>query len=373
MQKAELIRILRSVLTQPTAPFKEKAVASLVTSFCKAEGADVAMDPFGNLIARYRPAGRRKAGRVAFVAHMDHPGFEIVAAKGKTATAQWWGGVWKEYFEDAAVIVHEQGGVRGRVKKVTPVKGAPRRVETMELSLEKPVGVGSAGQWDLTPFEMRGDLVVTRSADDLCSVAMQLALLRELQRAQVPQEVWLIFTRAEENGFNGALAMLKEREIPDDLPLVSLETSKRLPGAEQGKGPVVRLGDRRSVFDTSLLYFMEHCAAELAKHEKRFVWQRRVMDGGVCEASAFVAYGYMAAGIAFPLGNYHNMGDEPEDVGRFVLRPETVDMRDLVNGLKLMMEMCARIGERERPLAVMKKEYETRNRPYYRRLKETPL
>ncbi len=32
------------------------------------------------------------------------------------------------------------------------------------------------------------------------------------------------------------------------------------------------------------------------------------MAGGSCEATAFGGYGYRAAGLCLPLGNYHNMG-----------------------------------------------------------------
>ena len=37
---------------------------------------------------------------------------------------------------------------------------------------------------------------------------------------------------------------------------------------------------------------------------------RRLMDGGVCEASAFCAAGYRASGLCIALGNYHNAADD---------------------------------------------------------------
>jgi endoglucanase len=33
------------------------------------------------------------------------------------------------------------------------------------------------------------------------------------------------------------------------------------------------------------------------------------MPGGVCEASAYLAYGYESTCVCLPLGNYHNMAD----------------------------------------------------------------
>ena len=234
INRVELRKILKEVLTCPTAPFYEAAVARVVRRHAEEAGLPVAADAAGNLIVVAKPKGRPRKGRIGFVAHMDHPGFEIIESKGKTATAQWWGGVWKPFFRQAKVLVHHEGGVRGRVTRTFSPKDAPKRVETMRLKLDAPVPVGAFGQWDLDAFRMDGSLIVTRAADDLVSVVAQLALMRELSRTKVRHEVWLIFTRAEEQGFCGALSMLKDEVLPKDLALVSLETSKHLPGTAQG-------------------------------------------------------------------------------------------------------------------------------------------
>lgn len=34
--------------------------------------------------------------------------------------------------------------------------------------------------------------------------------------------------------------------------------------------------------------------------------QRRIMDGGACEAMAATVFGIPAIGLSVPLGNYHN-------------------------------------------------------------------
>jgi len=45
---------------------------------------------------------------VAWVAHMDHPGFEIIEASGNRVEAQWFGGVDPKYFMGARVVVYRQ-------------------------------------------------------------------------------------------------------------------------------------------------------------------------------------------------------------------------------------------------------------------------
>jgi endoglucanase len=47
------------------------------------------------------------------------------------------------------------------------------------------------------------------------------------------------------------------------------------------------------------------------------------MDGGTCEASAFLGYGYRTSGLCIALGNYHNM-----DRRRRRIAPEFVDLHD---------------------------------------------
>lgn len=373
MDRRELKQILKRILNQPTAPFHEALVASEIESFAAETGHKLERDSYGNCIIKYKPKGRARKGRIGFVAHMDHPGFEIVSSKGKRAMARWYGGVWREYFRNAAVMVHHDGGVKGRVVKTTAKDGMPNRVESMELLMESPVPQGCFGQWDLVPYKMDGQRVVTRAADDLCSVVTMLALLRALLRENVRHEIWLIFTRAEENGFNGAMAMVEGKMLPKDMPLISLETSKILPEAEQGGGPVIRLGDKINTYTPGLLLYMEDCARKLLDMPGRFKYQRRVMDGGMCEASLFVCYGFPSAGIAFPLGNYHNMGDEPGPDGRPGLKAETVHILDLQYGVDLMLAICRDLSDYPKAIKKLAKRLKGISRPFYGKLKENPV
>jgi endoglucanase len=115
---------------------------------------------------------------------------------------------------------------------------------------------------------------------------------------------------------------------------VSLETSRTLPGALVGKGPVVRLGDRMTVFDAANLYLFSKLAQE-ALPERH---QKRIMDGGRCEATAAISYGIPSIGISVPLGNYHNQSFEggPDSLGENGPAPEFVH-RDDIRG---MLDLC---------------------------------
>ncbi|MGZ3709832.1 MAG: hypothetical protein ACXVBC_13005, partial [Bdellovibrionota bacterium] len=114
---------------------------------------------------------------------------------------------------------------------------------------------------------------------------------------------------------------------------VSLETSRTLPGAEIGKGPVVRQGDKTGVFHSGALRVFTQQALRALPDAH----QKRVMDGGTCEATAATAYGLSCVGISVPLGNYHNQSFEggPDAAPSNGPAPEFVHRRDLAGLLSL--------------------------------------
>ena len=122
--------------------------------------------------------------------------------------------------------------------------------------------------------------------------------------------MWGLLTRAEEVGFLGAFEAIRLGTVPTDAVVLSLECSKALPEAPQGGGVIVRVGDRMSIFDPALTAALAAVAAAAD-----IPHTRRLMDGGVCEASAFCAAGYRASGLCIALGNYHNADDGGRGVG----------------------------------------------------------
>jgi len=164
--------------------------------------------------------------------------------------------------------------------------------------------------------------------DDLLGAAAILAVLDEIARSRPSTCVWGLFTRAEEEGFLGAFEAIRLGTVPKDADVLSLECSKALPHAPQGGGVIVRVGDRMSIFDPGLTAALEAAATDV-KH------QRRLMDGGACEATAFCAAGYRASGVAVPLGGYHNASD-----GAPGIVPETVMVDDYLAEVQLLTSLA---------------------------------
>jgi endoglucanase len=154
------------------------------------------------------------------------------------------------------------------------------------------------------------------------------------------------FTRAEEVGFVGALSLAKARRLPLGARIIAIEASKALPDAPQGAGPILRVGDRTSLFDDRLTRWIASVGQALAgPRGKGFRWQRKLMDGGTCESTAYQLFGYRCAGMCLPLGNYHNVGRG----GR--IAAESIRFSDLVGLVRFFEGLVRHADEAPRPRA----------------------
>jgi endoglucanase len=97
-----------------------------------------------------------------------------------------------------------------------------------------------------------------------------------------------------------------------------------------GKGVILRVGDKASIFDSEATRFLAECAAALAKKPSAFTWQRALMSGGTCEATAYQEYGYQVAAVCVALGNYHNCGPRHRIAAEYVSLNDAVGMVELL-------------------------------------------
>jgi M42 glutamyl aminopeptidase len=167
-------------------------------------------DAYGNMIARYQ-RGTRRRPRWAFAAHMDHPGW----VRSKEGDWRFLGSVAERFLVN------------------------PRKRE-----------FGDFAMWDLPAFELKDGQIHSRACDDLLGCAEIICLFRELEAAKADAHCLGIFTRAEEVGFWGAIQLARSGILPKDITVFSLETSTPRGGAEIGRGPIVRVGDRLSIFNS---------------------------------------------------------------------------------------------------------------------------
>ncbi len=339
----------------PSAPYYERRGAAYVRSLCEQMGLDVHTDRWGNVIA-FRPGNSPDAPGLAFVAHLDHPGFEAVEERDGNLVCKALGGIpvgalTKGVKVQVLVEAAGEGGpanptvirVQGEVLAVLPVSedahDTPPRDRSVLVRPSHPVGkLPCAVVFDLPDFDLDHETLRMRALDDLAGCAATIAALKAAAGTPTPGAVYGLFTRAEETGLIGARLAAEDGLLPRNTVVVSVESSWALPGAEIGKGPVIRTGDARTTFDRRAEAYLLVARERLTARDGAFPCQRQLMSGGSCEASAFSAFGYPVTGMAFPLGNYHNAG--PENT----IAAEYIALSDFAGGATLLAEAATLAG-----------------------------
>jgi endoglucanase len=270
-----------------------------------------------------------------FVAHLDHPGFLFPhpgGARRLSPTGPWQaevifeGRVDDRFFPGAKLRLHHAPGDPGIPAHVVEAHPVDPETDDRTVIIEADEDATGAflGVWDVPAFAHDPDtgLLHLRAADDLAGAAAMVEALARLATAD-EIDVAMIFTRAEEAGFCGALCLLKQKPWPGILPrdsvFVSVEISAERQTARVGDGALIRTGDRSTTFDGPVCDMLYSLA-----YSQRIKARRALMDGGTCEATAFAREGFRCGGVCAPVRHYHNMNQE---TGRLV--PEIISHGDL--------------------------------------------
>ncbi len=352
-ERDEALDFLARLGRNPAVAFYESGVAATVLAILVELGVEHRFDEFGNIVARI-PGGEALATPLAIVAHMDHPGFEIIGRSGDRFVADGLGGVPATSFSEGVPLqLLLPGG--SRLPAVTAGPHGEESDRQVLIKLAGPEEPGAveppvAAVFDLVEFELDGEFIRMRAADDLAGCGAILAALARLSRGGVAPsgDVYGLFTRAEEVGLVGARLAAEAGTLPLGTLVISAESSRTLPGAEQGNGPVIRVGDAGSTFDVDAESVLIRARESLLERDAEsgraggagFKSQRQLMSGGVCEASAFAVYDYQVTGIAFPLGNYHNAAPEGG------VEAEFIHVDDYLGGIALLTEAAYQVADR---------------------------
>jgi len=332
-------RIVLEMLSLPTAPFVEGAVVAYLEAFCASRpGLKWERDRAGNVLVHLRRGRRRIQRPVCLTAHLDHPGFIAEEMTGpQRLRAIWRGGVRPEYFVGSRVRFHaEQRWIRGTVRSIkTYVENRIKRVSSAVIDVSAPVPAGAPGMWDFPDATITARHIRSRACDDLAGAAAMVCCMEEMTRRRLDGEAYFLFTRAEEVGFVGAIAASRAETIPQQCCVVAVETSSELPSAPIGAGPILRVGDKATVFHAGATAYCGAVATDLAASDRRFTFQRKLMDGGTCESSAYCQFGYEATGLCLALGNYHNMNQKRQRTA-----PEYVGLGDFASLVKWFVELA---------------------------------
>lgn len=320
-------RWLKAVTDLATAAGREHLVVEWAEQWASKRGFRTRRDDAGNLTL-YSPSRTRRS-RVVAVAHMDHPALVVKEATTHSALAELRGGVLAPYLENARI---EVGGRVGRVVEFDPDSQEAR----VQIRGAEP---GDILRWhfDASRLGYRNGRLAARACDDLAGVAAALIALDRAEARGI-HHFSVLLTRAEEVGFIGAIAACHLGTVPEGARLLSIECSPALPEAPPGAGPVVRVGDAASIFSADLTNKVSTLLRRAG-----LPFQRKLMAGGSCEATAFAALGINASGLCLPLVNHHNMVDvqavrERRKPPR--LAPEEIDLGDFDGLVELLVTVA---------------------------------
>ena len=325
----------------PAVPFHEGGPARYIEAALQRLPVDVHRDSYGNIIAHY--AKRADAGRrpIAFVAHMDHPGFETIEAAGDGVVARALGGVpAASLTRPTPVLVLPEGSepVQAETRPFdgpTP-EGSSDRLVTIQLRQPARIAPSTPVVFDLPGFELDGGTIRMRALDDLAGCAAILAS-GEAGRGRGRHGP----VRRLHQGRGGRIV----RSAPGRLGRDAAEgDGSRLGGVQPGhprRGPGRRAGGPHRRRPHHLRRPGRAAApgrglpAEGARPRLQVPApadeRRRLRGHGLRGA------GYSVTGIAFPLGSYHNattrIADPESGVG-----PEYIELSDFLGGVDLIAE-----------------------------------
>lgn len=336
----------------PTASGQEDAVVAWVRRWVdRRDDVAVKADSGGNLIITQK--GRKPAPPVLAVAHMDHPAFVVTSKDGHF---EFRGGVDPAYFVSARIeVVSRPDGPRGDVLSYDP------KTQTGEARFAGEVCPGDIAMWRFRSQRQKKGFHRAPACDDLAGAAAALAALDRARADRSLRHFGVLLTRAEEVGLVGAIHAAKNQTVPESARLLSIETSRALPNAPIGDGPIIRVGDRATIFDPDLTNRITNAARKQGLRH-----QRKLMDGGGCEATAFGVYGYQATGLCLALGNWHNRGNleevEAGDDSAAVPMLEEISLDDFHGLIDLLLLAAGAVDSPDSLVSSLDEVYESTRR-----------
>jgi endoglucanase len=388
---------LMELTSLPTATGRERRVIEWIRRWAADRpDAEIVTDDAGNMMLQRPRSAARSAhegtGPILLTGHLDHPAFVIdeVGAGGRVATARFLGGVREPYFIEGRVTAHSMTDdraipVSGTITLHTEADPPRRLFRVCEFSFDDPIAwlrAGDIAVWELpeTSISLGDGLVRARVCDDLAAVCAALGAFDTLGGIDPQPDVRVLLTLAEEVGFIGAIAACRLGTIPPGSRVIALENSRSFADSPIGAGPIVRVGDRMTTFSPTLTAAVAKVCEKLAGTGDRpvgtpvpasepqggFRWQRKLMPGGACEATAYCAYGHEATCVCLPLGNYHNMADldeveKPGYVGAARVGPEVIALSDFEMLIDLLIACGTELGATEPMTVRLEKLYDERS------------
>ncbi len=312
----------------------EAAIRSVILDAVRDVADDCRVDALGNLIVRKGQSvnGTDGAKRIMIAAHMDEIGLMVTHVDDKGFVRfTGIGGVYPRNLPGGRVrFANGRTGVIG-LEQTDHDPGVPpldRMFIDVGASNKKgcPVKVGDVAAFE-RPFLDLGDRVAAKSMDDRVGCAVAIEALMRVKKT--PHELYFVFTTQEEVGTRGA--QTSAYGIDPDLGFsVDVTSWGDTPGKKDisvslGSGPAIKIRDGGMISDPRIVEWMTRAA-----DKARIPYQREVLLSGTTDARAMqlVRAGIPVGCISIPCRYVHSPS-------------EMVDMRDVENAVKLVVELVS--------------------------------
>ncbi|MBI5568053.1 MAG: M42 family metallopeptidase [Chloroflexi bacterium] len=306
----------------------EDEVRSIIQAEIKGLADEVSVGKLGSLIALKKGTGRGK--KIMLVAHMDEIGLMVTHIDNRGyARVTPLGTVFPLYAVGQRVrFTDGRAGVLcvDRREDSTKVPNFDQLYIDLGAKDKKscPVNVGDVAAFQQSSAEFDGRLMA-KSLDDRLGCAMLIEVLRRL--TSTPHDVYCVFSVQEELTSVGARTAAYSIE-PDVAIVVDVtstgDTPKALPMAvELGKGPAIKVRDAGSIADPRVRRWMVQRAKEA-----KIPYQLEILRDGSTDADVIqpARDGVPSGGVLIPCRHVHSP-------------TELVDMADVENGVKLLLEL----------------------------------
>ncbi len=315
------VPFLKQICETPGAPGFEQRIRKLIIKEVSPFVDEVSVDAMGNIIALKKGKADKRVmvaahmDEISFiVTHIDEDGFIRVHTLGgfdpKTLTSQ-------------RVIIHGKKDIIGvmgskpiHLMKPDEQTKAPQiedyfvDVGMSREEIEKYVSVGDPITRERQLIEM-GACVNSKSIDNRVSVFILIEVFRELQKKDVPYDVYGVFTVQEEVGMRGAISSTLAIN-PDFGFGLDTTIAYDVPGAKPhemvtqlGHGVAIKIMDSSAISDYRMVNYLKELANKGA-----LKWQPEILPRGGTDTAGIQRYGKNGAicgAISIPTRHIHQV------------------------------------------------------------------
>jgi putative aminopeptidase FrvX len=289
-----------------SVPGRESAAIHFVRTWLQSlPGVEIRTDRFSQIHVRMNsePPGHP----MYWVAHLDHPGFIVELAPSNSSVNLVFrgscdhlrSGLPESGHPPLAIRINTRSGpVRALIQAITAHGPSFTRVEA---TTEGPVEAGDIGFWEFpdAPKINEGRLHAP-ACDDLAGVCTVLSAFEHVATGPASAHpIRLLFTRAEELGLLGAIAVCKDRLLSSQSAIICIDAISDSAVHQVGplNAPILIPADTMMTYSPRLV---RHFAAVGG------IVPASLCESGASEAGIFALSGFEALAIYFKVRNMHN-------------------------------------------------------------------